>query len=980
MIRPTTAWPNRETSMHRWGPTRPMRRWGIQKKVFILSMVPTMVLMVIVGVYFTHSWISNLTQLLEDRGQSLSRQLASASEYGAFTGNRNLLFGVASSLLEEQDVRTITIYDRDGNELVHTGPRHSITRPEQVQGVDSTHVHRGENASLFLSPIYSQDLMIDGLLDLPDMAPSDDVRGDEPLGWASVELSHAATQREQYKALLISLLLIGGGLIVNALIALYLSRSVTNPIYELTHAIGQLTEGKLNTRVTTQAGPELEALANGLNTMAGNLQQAQDEMQQNVDQATEDLRETLETIEIQNIELDMARKQALEASRIKSEFLANMSHEIRTPLNGIIGFTDLLLKAPASAQQKDHLSTIRKSSEILLTIINDILDFSKIEAGKLVLDQAPLQIRDTIEEVMVMLAPTAHDKNLDLAPLVYDDVPDAIVGDALRIKQVITNLVNNAIKFTQTGEVVLRAMLDDEDEEGSCRLRISVTDTGVGLSRAQQQSLFHAFNQADASTARQYGGTGLGLVISRRLVEEMGGEIGVESELGKGSTFWFTLQAETTASPNPPPSRQGLRKERALYLEYQPTGGQAVENLLRWWEMEVVRVDTPASALEAVRDAQADQSGFAVVLVGISRHLLQSQQYRELLKQLEYECDCRVLLLTPTLKEENHTIVDLASAHLTKPVRRSRLYQKLFQLIHGSIPEAEDEAADKGPAPALTGPGETPTVLAVDDNEANLKLILTLLEDFNINVQGASNGYEALKLVQQQRFDLIFMDVQMPGMDGTETTNRIRRLDDSRARIPVIALTAHALTEEREKLLGAGFDGYLTKPINHQVIAQTIRRHTGYAVEEPEHRSEIDEPAQAVRRSARSRQQAIVDVEASVRLAGGKTDLAEELLSMLLDHVTNDARVIEKSRSKGEFDALLERVHKLHGATRYCGVPELRHCAHQLEAALKQGERDIDELTDALLDAIDRFRHWCNRTDWQQLFRSDVSGDDSPAQ
>jgi len=957
-----------------------MRRWGIQKKVFILSMVPTMVLMVIVGVYFTHSWINNLTQLLEDRGQSLSRQLASASEYGAFTGNRNLLFGVASSLLEEQDVRAITIYDRDGNELVHTGPRHSVTRPDRVQSIESTRISRGEDASLFLSPIYSQDLMIDGLLDLSDMAPGGEIRAEEPLGWASVELSHATTQREQYKALLISLLLIGGGLTVNALIALYLSRSVTNPIYDLTHAIGKLTEGKLDTRVRTQAGPELEALANGLNTMAENLQQAQDEMQQNVDQATEDLRETLETIEIQNIELDMARKQALEASRIKSEFLANMSHEIRTPLNGIIGFTDLLLKAPASPQQKDHLNTIRKSSEILLTIINDILDFSKIEAGKLVLDQAPLQIRDTIEEVMVMLAPAAHDKNLDLVPLVYDDVPDAIVGDALRIKQVITNLVNNAIKFTQTGEVVLRAMLDDEqEEEDSCRIRISVTDTGVGLSRAQQQSLFNAFNQADASTARQYGGTGLGLVISRRLVEEMGGEIGVESELGKGSTFWFTLNTQVTTTPDPPPSRQGLRKERALYLEYQPTGGQAVENLLRWWEMEVVRVDTPASALEAVRNAQADQSGFAVVLVGISRHLLHSQQYRELLKQLEYECDCRVLLLTPTLKEETHTIVDLASAHLTKPVRRSRLYEKLFQLIHGSVPEADEAASDKRPTPALRGPGETPTVLAVDDNEANLKLILTLLEDLNLNVQSASNGYEALKQVQQQQFDLIFMDVQMPGMDGTETTRRIRRMNDGRARTPIIALTAHALTEEREKLLGAGFDGYLTKPINHQVISQAIRRHTGCVVEEPEYRQDADEPTQELRRSARSRQQAIVDVEASVRLAGGKADLAEELLSMLLDHVSHDARIIEQAHRNGEYQTMLERVHKLHGATRYCGVPELRQCAQQLETALKQADDGINELTAALLEAIDRFRHWCDRADWQQLFRGEFS-DDSPAQ
>lgn len=949
-----------------------MRRWGIQKKVFFLSLVPTMVLMVLVGVYFTHSWVSNLTHMLQDRGHSLSRQLASASEYGAFTGNRNLLFGVASSMLDEEDVRAVTIYDDNGRELVHTGPRRRVTRPELLQDVEGAHMKEGEGASLFVAPIYPQDLMIDGLLDLNERSPGEE-KDNNPLGWASVELSHATTEKEQYQALLISLLLIGSGLLINTLIAIHLSRSVTDPINQLTRAIGRLRQGKLDTRVEMDASPELEELASGLNAMAESLHQAQDEMQQNVDQATEDLRETLETIEVQNIELDLARKQALEASRIKSEFLANMSHEIRTPLNGIIGFTDLLLKSPSSAQQRDHLNTIRKSSEILLTIINDILDFSKIEAGKLVLDRTPFRLRDTIEEVIVMLAPAAHDKNLDLVPLVYNDVPDAIMGDPLRIKQVITNLINNAIKFTQSGEVVLRAMLDEDDSNGA-RIRISITDTGVGLSQNQQQTLFHAFNQADPSTARQFGGTGLGLVISRRLVEEMGGEIGVESELGKGSCFWFTLPADVASEHDGQPVREGLEGERVLYLEYQETTGLATENLLGEWGMEVRRAATPAEVIEAVEEAQTGERGYAVVILGLARHLLHSNQHRELVRTLEYECDCRVLLLTPTLNEESSSLVELVSGHLTKPVRRERLFEKLYQLVHGQEPENMiRQPQDR--MPTLSPDSDSPRVLAVDDNEANLKLIVTLLQDLNLTVQGASSGYEALQHLQKKRFDLVFMDVQMPGMDGTETTARIRTLNNANARLPVIALTAHALSEEREQLLASGFDGYLTKPISQSMIARTLERHTGaglWSEEEPEQGAQTP----AIRPSARTRQQSVVDPEACVQLAGGKVDLAEELLSMLLDHVHHDRDAIRSLYAEDDQEGLLERVHKLHGATRYAGVPELRARASRLESMLKQGQAGIGEAVDELIDAIDRLEHWCRQTNWQEQLRT-VSSDES---
>ncbi|WP_254774359.1 ATP-binding protein [Marinobacter sp. AC-23] len=285
---------------------------------------------------------------------------------------------------------------------------------------------------------------------------------------------------------------------------------------------------------------------------------------------------------------------------------------------------------------------------------------------------------------MVMLAPAAHSKNLDLVPLVYNDVPDNIMGDPLRVKQVITNLVNNAIKFTQTGEVVLRASLEDEDKESNrVTLRLSITDSGVGLSRAQQQSLFNAFSQADASTARQYGGTGLGLAISKRLVEEMGGKIGLQSELGKGSTFWFTLTPELSSNGDVIAPRDALRGERVIYLEHQKTCGLSVEHILRDWGMTVDRVSSPGAMQEKVEEAQKSQSGYAAAIIGITRHLLNSNQYCSLVRALEIERDCRTLLLTPTLETHDTPLSGLPSGHLTKPVCREALYDELLLLVHG---------------------------------------------------------------------------------------------------------------------------------------------------------------------------------------------------------------------------------------------------------------------------------------------------------
>ncbi|MCG8609540.1 MAG: two-component sensor histidine kinase BarA [Pseudomonadales bacterium] len=941
-----------------------MKRWGIKNRVLILAIFPTVAIALVLGIVFTQTRLNNIDQLLIDRGQSISRQLATACEYGIFTRNITLLKSLSNSTLEERDVRTITVLDSKHNVILHTGPRNHLNIDRNNLPNRTILQKSNDSSSIFIAPVLMHSRLIDDLTE----PLSERSNGLAPIGWVSVELSHSHAKVEKYQTLITSTLLISIGLLINVVIALRMSRDVTDPIVQITSAVTALKDGNLNTRVYTDAGQELKELESGINSMAQSLSRAYDEMQQNIDQATEDLRETLETIEIQNIELDIARKEALEASRIKSEFLANMSHEIRTPLNGILGFTNLLLKGHLSQQQKDHLSTIRKSSEILLTIINDILDFSKIEAGKLTLDQTPFKLRDIVDDVLTMLAPAAHQKNLDLVSLVYVDVPDDIIGDPLRVKQIITNLINNAIKFTQSGEVVLRAMIEEIDDN-QVSIKISVTDTGVGLSRVQQQSLFHAFSQADASTARQYGGTGLGLVISKRLAEEMGGEIGLDSELGRGSSFWFTLVTEVAASPLPAPAYDAIRTEKVILLENHPTTRLAIKHMLDSWDVKVDEAESPTDLLNRVVEAQANQDGYAAALIGIPKHLLTSNQMTTLIRELEYNRDCRALVMTPTIDDMSLPLLKMTSVHLTKPVSRGKLYEKLKTLIHGDEIIEPEIAPYPAEADAEGKNSRIPTILAVDDNDANLKLVKALLEELQTNVHCASSGFEALSKVKQCQYDLIFMDVQMPGMDGIETTAKIRETERSKSKgTPIIALTAHALAEEKHKLLNTGFNDYLTKPISEPQLADVIFRRTGFRPT-LSRQSGYNSERRQIRPSTKSTQGPSVDIDASIRLSAGKADLAEELFSMLLEHLIDDSNSIREHFEKNESEELLHRVHKLHGATRYCGVPELRHYSEILETKLKRHEDDLETHFQNLISAIERVQNWAENNPWQKMFR-----------
>jgi len=908
-----------------------LRHLGIKSRVLVLSLLPGTLLAVVLGIYFTAMQLSEMRLQLQERGHLLAEQLAPLAAPAMAQGYSKRLQRILNQILDQPDVRSVAALDTGRNLLAHAGPNMITPSPPadpealtQVSSLETTRI---------LMPVQGRHL------NFATEAPGNVER---QVGWLELELSHQGTLLRGYRSLFTSLLLIGAGLIVTALLALRMSSTISAPLHRVKAAVAQLKDGYLETRLPALGSHEMDELASGINRMAEALLSAREELQQSIDQATEDVQQNLETIEIQNIELDLARKEALEASRIKSEFLANMSHEIRTPLNGILGFTHLLQKSDLTPRQQDYLATIEKSADSLLGIINEILDFSKIEAGKLVLESVPFNLRDLIEDTLTILGPAAHAKQLELVSLVYRDTPLSLVGDPLRLKQVLTNLVSNAIKFTNEGTVVVRAMVEDERSDRA-QLRISVQDTGIGLTDQDLRALFQAFSQADNSISRQPGGTGLGLVISKRLIEQMGGEIGVDSIPEEGSEFWVSLSLPKARDDAEDLPRAALLGRRVGLLEQHPLARQALQHQLEACGLAILPFDSLDQLQDAVVAARASEQPIEIAVLGVTMREISPPQLCQRLWDFE-ALGCKCIVLCPTSEQaqyhdalpETHTHTQLQG----KPACTRKLQQVLLELLRP--PQALVEqmpVSDSRP----------PSVLCVDDNPANLMLLETLLTDMGGEVVAVSSGQQALEVVQQQSFDMVFMDVQMPGMDGRQTTEAIRRweLESGQPPLPIVALTAHALSNERRSLLQSGLDDYLTKPISERQLAQVVLKWTGL----PLRRGAVAVPAESI---AAESELKVLDAEEGLRLAAGKADLAADMLSMLLASLESDRQSIRDARAAEDQQALIDRVHRLHGATRYCGVPQLRAACERSETLLKQHHPSAGSALDELDSAIER--------------------------
>ncbi|MFC0228608.1 two-component sensor histidine kinase BarA [Serratia aquatilis] len=899
-----------------------MTKYSLRARMMILILAPTLMIGLLLSTFFVVHRYNELQEQLVDSGASIIEPLAVASEYGMTFRSRESVRQLVSLLHRRHSdiVRSIAVFDTDNNLFVTSNYHYNYNQLQLPKGMpvpaELMLTRRGDSLIL-RTPIVTET-------HYPDESSNSDVQPDNTLGYVAIELDLQSVRLQQYKEVFISTLLLLLCMCIAILFAYRLMRDVTGPIRNMVNTVDRIRRGQLDSRVEGFMLGELHMLKNGINSMAMSLTAYHEEMQQNIDQATSDLRETLEQMEIQNVELDLAKKRAQEAARIKSEFLANMSHELRTPLNGVIGFTRQMLKTDLSATQADYLQTIERSANNLLTIINDVLDFSKLEAGKLVLEHIPFSLRETLDEVIVLLAPSAHEKGLELTLDVHNDVPEQVIGDSLRLQQVITNLLGNAVKFTETGNIDIRVEQRNQ-LEGQVELEVQIHDTGIGISERQQSQLFQAFRQADASISRRHGGTGLGLVITQKLVKEMGGDICFHSQLNRGSTFWFHITLDLNESLLLlPPSLPDLRGKTLAYVEANPAAAQAALSILSTTQLEVIYSPTLG---------QLPKNDYDFLLLGVpipykdnvSRH---RDKLMEALK-IAY----RVILALPSQSQIDAEEMKKLGAIgcLIKPISSNRLYP----LLRMEAPYLLSLPPVRKRLPL--------TVMAVDDNPANLKLIGTLLAEQVEKTLLCESGEEAIALARDNVLDMILMDIQMPNIDGLRASELIRQMPHHNS-TPIVAVTAHAVSGEREHLLQAGMDDYLAKPIDEAMLTKVLSRyHTVDAEPEPAKSSPpVEQPLS-------------LDWPLALRQAANKEDLARDLLQMLIEFLPQVSERV-KALLEGEHDdTILDLIHKLHGSCSYSGVPRLKQLCFYLEQQLRQGvnSSDLEPEWLELLDEIE---------------------------
>lgn len=898
-----------------------MKSLGIKYQLRIITLIPVFLVSLLFALFYNIQYDKALNQHVLRLGYAFIHPLLPEAQRALLHHQPRVLQKLIDATRANPEILSLAFYNAKGQLLAYHGNNRLMLtsfKPPMGAGDSMTSKPLPHLAINFVAPITAPEFK-----PYSTLSPIAFHTG-EKIGWISMDMNAQFILIKRYEMYIISIFITLGGLLISLSIHYLLSQKIHRPITRLRRSMKQILNNEFETTIKVSSQGEAGIIEQGCAHLQTQYLNAISDMNQSIEIATADLQQSLELLEEKNIELSLDKKKSEEKSRQKSEFIANMSHEIRTPMNGVIGFTNVLLESQLDPLQMDYVKTIKSSAQDLLSIINDILDYSKIDAGKLHLDSIPLNIRTCIDEVLALIAPNAHKKGIDLIPATDINVPNTVLGDPLRLKQIISSLISNAVKFTDYGYVLIRTNIEQETDK-DYTLCFSIIDTGIGISKEEQTTLFNAFNQANTTITRRYGGSGLGLVICKKLAERMKGRIIINSEPHKGSIFSVYLTLEKLAAYEVEKHQvHRFSNLNAICFDDNPLHLEALCNGLGYWGVNCIRVHT-FNQLEATFKSNPDcQLAFVNVNQGCE------QQVAHVLHKQSIPC----LLISKWFIRDYQALG--AQAMLFKPPNIQKLHDGIETVLN-------QEYIVKTSHQELTHLREQlhkrqPHVLIAEDNPVN-RLLLNSMLGKNAHVDTVDDGEQTVAMCNQKRFSAILLDLQMPKLDGLDAARMIRQESMLNKNTPIILISANASDISKERLQKAGIDLCIQKPIDEKHLLQHLLKMMGQSIT------------------------AAIDWPLCIQKVSGNYHLAVEFLASF---------VVELQQNRDEFLLLvqdndlqgLERLaHKLHGACCFCGVTQLQRDVARIEnlaATLSHVDllqSEFLELLDSIDEVLSEYEH-----------------------